>query len=123
MTLPWVQPIIPTLRKEPFDDSGWLFDVKYDGFRALCFIEQGRCRFISRTGKSLDRFAALGDEVVLDGEVIAADATGRLRFWGLVRGTRAPAYVAFDLLWRDGADLRPLPLSERRRALRQRDRR
>jgi ATP-dependent DNA ligase len=35
-----------------------------------------------------------------------------------VRGTTAPAYVAFDLLWRDGTDLRPLPLGERRRALR-----
>jgi hypothetical protein len=36
MTLPRVQPIIPTWRKEPFDDPEWLFDFKYDGFRGLC---------------------------------------------------------------------------------------
>jgi ATP-dependent DNA ligase len=50
MTLPRVQPIAPTWRKEPFDDPGWLFDCKYDGFRALYHIERGRCRFISRNG-------------------------------------------------------------------------
>jgi bifunctional non-homologous end joining protein LigD len=82
---------------------------------------------ISRNGKPLDRFAALGaevaaelevDEALLDGEVIAADATGRPRFWGLVRGNITPAYVAFDLLWRDGTDLRPLALGEHRAARR-----
>ena len=42
MTLPRVQPIIPTWRREPFEDPEWLFDFKYDGFRGLCYIEQGR---------------------------------------------------------------------------------
>jgi hypothetical protein len=41
MTLPRV--LIPTWRREPFDDPEWLFDFKYDGFRGLCYIEQGRC--------------------------------------------------------------------------------
>src|SRR6516164_480110 len=77
--LPRVQPIIPTRRKEPFDHPEWLFDFKYDGFRALCYIEQGRCRFISRNGNVLSRFEALGEQVsrlldvddaVIDGEVI-----------------------------------------------------
>jgi hypothetical protein len=44
VTLPRVQPIIPTWRKEPFDDPDWLLDFKYDGFRALCYIKQGRGR-------------------------------------------------------------------------------
>jgi bifunctional non-homologous end joining protein LigD len=39
--LPRVQPIIPISRKEPFDDPDWLFDFKYDGFRALLYVEQG----------------------------------------------------------------------------------
>ena len=77
--LPRVQPIIPTRRKEPFDHPEWLFDFKYDGFRALCYIEQGRCRFISRNGNVLSRFEALGEQVaavldvddaIIDGEVI-----------------------------------------------------
>ena len=123
MTLPRVQPIIPTWRKEPFDDPDWLFDFKYDGFRALCYLEQARCRLISRKGNALNRFNALGDQValalevddaVIDGEVIAADETGRPQFYDLLRGTRAPAYVAFDILWLNGTDLRPLPLGERR---------
>ena len=89
MTLPRVHPIIPTRRKEPFDGADWLFDFKYDGFRALCYIEQGRCRFISRNGNVLSRFEALGDQVaavlgvdnaIIDGEVIAADETGRPQF-------------------------------------------
>jgi bifunctional non-homologous end joining protein LigD len=63
MTLPRVKPIIPTWRKEPFDDPEWLFDVKYDGFRALCYLEGGRCRFVSRNGIILSRFDALTDQV------------------------------------------------------------
>ena len=124
--LPRVQPIIPTRRKEPFDDPEWLFEFKYDGFRALCYIEQGRCRFISRNGNALSRFDALGDQVaaaldvdeaLIDGEVIAADETGRPQFYELLRAPRTAGYVAFDILWADGTDLRSLPLDERRRRL------
>jgi bifunctional non-homologous end joining protein LigD len=126
MTLPWVQPIIPTWRREPFDNPEWVFDFKYDGFRGLCYIEQGRCRFLSRNGNVLTRFEALGeqvaailevDEAIIDGEVIAVDETGRPQFHDLLRRAPAPAYVAFDLLWVDGVDLRSLPLSERRQRL------
>jgi bifunctional non-homologous end joining protein LigD len=126
MPLPRVQPIIPIAKKEPFDDPSWLFEFKYDGFRALLYLEQGRCRFISRNGNTMARFDALGDHVatelelddaILDGEVIAADETGRPQFYVLLRRTRRPAYVAFDLLWLNGADLRGLPLRERRRHL------
>jgi ATP-dependent DNA ligase len=53
VTLPRVQPIIPTRRKEPFDDPEWLFEFKYDGFRALCYLDQGGCRFVSRNGNVL----------------------------------------------------------------------
>ena len=127
MTLPRVQPIAPSWRNEPFDDRDWLFDCKYDGFRALCYIEHGRSRLISRNGNLMTRFDALGsalaagldvDDAIIDGEVIAADVTGRPQFYDLLRGTRAPAYVAFDIVWLNGADLRSLPLHERRRVLR-----
>jgi bifunctional non-homologous end joining protein LigD len=128
MTLPRVQPIIPTWRREPFDDPEWLFDFKYDGFRGLCCLEQGRCRLLSRNGNVLSRFEAVGDqlaailqidEAIIDGAVVAVDETGRPRFDDLLRRAPAPAYVAFDLLWLDGTDLRSLPLSERRRRLHQ----
>ena len=125
-TLPRVQPIIATWRKEPFDDPGWLFDFKYDGFRGLCYIEQARCRFFSRNGNVLSGCVELGkrvaavlevDEAILDGEVIAPDETGRPQFYDLLRRTRAPTYVAFDILWLAGADLLSLPLNERRKRL------
>src|SRR5215471_16860167 len=124
--LPRVQPIAPVRRTEPFDDPGWLFDLKYDGFRALCYLEQGRCRLISRNGNLMSRFVGLGDRIaasldvsdaILDGEVIAADETGRPQFYDLLRDTRAPAYVAFDAIWLNSTDLRALPLTERRQHL------
>jgi bifunctional non-homologous end joining protein LigD len=89
MALPRVQPIIPTWRKEPFDDPEWLFDFKYDGFRGLCYLERGWCRFISRNGNDLSRFEALGDqlaalihldEAIIDGEVVAVDQTDARSF-------------------------------------------
>src|SRR5262249_27746366 len=62
--------------------------------------------------------AELGvSEAILDGEVIVADASGRPQFYHLLRRTGEPAYVAFDLLWLNGADLRTLPLRERLQAL------
>jgi bifunctional non-homologous end joining protein LigD len=87
---------------------------------------RGRCRFISRNGNVFSRFEALGDQLppmlaandaTLDGEVIAADETGRPQFYDLLRRARPPAYVAFDILWLDGTDLRSLPLGERRKRL------
>ena len=74
----------------------------------------------------MGRFAVLGekiaasldvDDVILDGEVVAVDKTGRPQFYDLLRNARVPAYVAFDLMWLNGEDLRPLPLAERRRRL------
>ena len=63
---------------------------------------------ISRNGNILSRFEALGeqmaavldvDEAIIGGEVIAIDETGRPQFYDLMRRTRTPAYVAFDILW------------------------
>jgi len=74
----------------------------------------------------MHRFATLSDQIaasldvsdaILDGEVIAADETGRPQFYDLLWDTRTPAYVSFDVIWLNGADLRPLPLIERRRHL------
>src|ERR1700730_13434168 len=111
MTLPPIQPMDPNRRKEPCDHPEWLFEVKYDGFRAVCYVENGRCGFVSRRGNVFTRFDALCeqvasalchdvvselgvDEAILDGEVIAADETGRPQFYDLLRRTRSPIYIA-----------------------------
>jgi ATP-dependent DNA ligase len=126
--MPRVQPITPSRRKEPFDHSDWLFDVKYDGFRAVCYLQRGRCNLISWRGNVFTQFDDLGDqlaaalrqvadldEAILDGEVVVTDTTGRPQFSDLLRRAGSPSFVAFDILWLNGADLRALPLSERRR--------
>src|SRR5215469_11645179 len=103
VSLQRVQAITPTSRKEPFDDPGWLFDIKYDGFRAVCYVERGCCRFVSRRGNVFTRFDALCGRVapalgvhdaILDGEVIAADETGRPQFYDLLLRPRRATYVA-----------------------------
>jgi hypothetical protein len=67
MSLQRVQPIIPTWRKEPFDDPEWLFDFKCDGFRAVCYLERRRCRLVSRNGNLLGRFDELGNQLAGEG--------------------------------------------------------
>jgi bifunctional non-homologous end joining protein LigD len=94
MPLPLIQPVAPIAAKHPFDDPEWVFEFKYDGFRALCYLEQGGRHFVSRNGNILSRFDALArqvanalqvDSAILDGEVIAPDETGRPQFYDLLR--------------------------------------
>lgn len=125
--LPWIKPIEPT-RREPFTDKKWSFELKYDGFRALLYIlPKGEPRFISRQDKVLRPFAGLARAIqeelsvkaaILDGELVAKDEADKPQFNDLMRHRRPPSYVAFDIMWLNGEDLRPLPLKERRRYLR-----
>lgn len=127
MTLPRVRPIIPTWRKEPFDNPDWLFESKYDGSRALLYLEKGKGRFIWGRHSTLSRFDPLCNQVateldindaILDGEIIAADKTGHSQLFNLPRRTpRPPFYLVFDILWLNGSDLRSLVLYDRRRLL------
>jgi bifunctional non-homologous end joining protein LigD len=113
-----MQPIIPVPRKEPFDDPEWLFELKLDGFRG---ITDSR-RMLSKNGNRLARFdrllAELPRDLVLDGEIIAADDDGRPQFTALMLGRRPAEYVVFDVLQSEGRALRRLPLWRRKMALR-----
>src|ERR671920_714155 len=124
--LPRVEPIAPTLRPHPFNDPAWLFEPKYDGFRGVLYLSRNGGGLYSKRGNRMTRFQALADqvgaelgrrEVILDGEIVALDDEGRIDFWGLMRGRGTLAYVAFDLLWLNGRDLRHLTLAERKRRL------
>jgi bifunctional non-homologous end joining protein LigD len=110
---------------EPFDHDDFIFELKYDGFRALAHVDGGRCRLISRNHHKFSMFpelcAAIGralpGQLVLDGEIVYLGKDGCPRFYDLMR-RRAPQYFyAFDLLWKDGQDLRGLPLIRRKRLL------
>jgi bifunctional non-homologous end joining protein LigD len=131
-----VSPMLTTLVDEPFDDDRWLFELKWDGYRAIGTIERESVLLTSRTGKNFtEQFRELRDlpqsfrslPVVVDGELCVLDAQGKPDFQALqarekpVKGsTGKPArvtYVVFDLLYADGRDLRERPLEERKRLL------
>ena len=125
VSLPKITPLVLKRRTAAFDNQDWIFELKYDGFRALLEIDASGARLISRNRnrfKHLDTLAAAlakrlcVHEAILDGEVICVDETGRPIFLDLLR-RKEPCFVAFDLLWLNGEDLRQLPLVERKKRL------
>ena len=135
-----IHPMLAESVEKPFDDKDWLFEIKWDGYRAIAFIENGKVRLVSRNQNELTpRYPELKDmseslnakTAILDGEVVALDADGRASFSLMQQrtgfrpgGHRAAAkadvpvlYYAFDLLYLDGYDWRRMPLEERKAKL------
>jgi bifunctional non-homologous end joining protein LigD len=128
MMKPDLRPMLATLTDQPFDDKDWLFETKWDGFRAIAVAGPGYARLYSRRGHDISEkypsicqaLAAIKHEAVLDGELVALDSHGRSRFQLLQNAGRNSArllYCVFDLLYLDGKDLRGKPLLERKAAL------
>ena len=112
---------------EPFSHPDWLFEVKWDGFRSFVRIEQGKCRLVSRKGNDFKSFRTLNESIldelkvrsaVLDGEIVCLNDEGKPEFRDLLFRRGEPRFVAFDLLWCDGQDLRYAALTERKHKLR-----
>ncbi len=137
MTLPLQPPIEPQLARSgkelPLGEP-WAYEPKYDGFRAIAFVDGDQFVIQSRSGKPLDRyFPELGfapGRYVIDGEIVIDADDGQQDFGALQQrihpaasriellAEQTPArYVAFDLLAADDALLLSLPLAERRTAL------
>ncbi|MGB5154769.1 MAG: non-homologous end-joining DNA ligase, partial [Candidatus Sulfotelmatobacter sp.] len=135
-----IHPMLATPVDEPFDGAEWLFEIKWDGYRAIAFIDDGKLRLVSRNQNELtERFPELKDlpkfvrakSAILDGEVVALDDEGRASFTLMQQrtgfrpgGRRGPAkaevpvlYYAFDLLYLDGYDLRKVALEDRKKKL------
>jgi bifunctional non-homologous end joining protein LigD len=135
-----IHPMLATSISEPFDGPDWLFEIKWDGYRAVAFIEKEKVRLVSRNQNELThRYPELKDlaksvqakTAILDGEVVALDEQGRPSFSLMQQrtgfhpgGRRGVAnagvpvlYYAFDLLYLDGYDWRKLPLEERKKKL------
>jgi bifunctional non-homologous end joining protein LigD len=115
-------------RPLPFDDANWLFEVKYDGFRALAVIQNGNAQLVSRNGHRFASFADLAMHIaaavpskqitVLDGEIVCVDRKGRPQFRDLLFHRGDPCFFAFDLLFCDGKDRRREALMDRKQELR-----
>jgi bifunctional non-homologous end joining protein LigD len=135
-----ITPMLATPAEKPFDDPEWLFEIKWDGYRAVAFIENGKVRLVSRNQNDLTgQYSELDDlpklvkakNAILDGEIAALDEQGRASFslmqqrTGIRSGGRRTAgrpdvpivYYVFDLLYADGYDLRRIALEERKQAL------
>jgi bifunctional non-homologous end joining protein LigD len=121
-------PMLATLAEALPTGRGWVYEVKWDGFRTIAYLRGGEVRLRSRRDQNLnDRFAAVAREIpkavrtnhcVLDGEVCALDENGRPSFSALQQGGEAPlAYYVFDLLELEGTPLVDRPLTERRELL------
>jgi bifunctional non-homologous end joining protein LigD len=120
------QPMPLSRRPAPFDHPEWVFELKYDRFRSLAVIQNGRCELISRNGHPFNSFDALrkpmtapGDgKTVFDGEIVCLDKRGRPQFNDLLFHRGEAFFFAFDLRMSDGRDLRTERLTDRKHELR-----
>jgi bifunctional non-homologous end joining protein LigD len=137
-----IYPMLATAIEKPFDSPEWLFEIKWDGYRAVSFIDKGKVRFVSRNQNDLTKqyseLAVLpksvkAERAILDGEIVALDEEGRPSFSLMQQRTgfrpgkaRLPGsqgvqviYYAFDLLYLGDLDLRRVPLEQRKQLLRE----
>jgi bifunctional non-homologous end joining protein LigD len=137
-----VHPMLATSVEKPFDDPGWLFEIKWDGYRAVSFIHDGKARLVSRNQNDLTgEFPELHElsksitakNAVLDGEIVVLDEHGRASFslmqqrTGIRKGWRRTGarrelqvvYYVFDVIYLDGYDLRLVALEQRKQVLAQ----
>jgi bifunctional non-homologous end joining protein LigD len=125
-----IRPMMAQSSAQPFHDPDWIFEMKWDGYRALATIDSGNVNLWSCNGLRLDSkypliVQALEDlklkSAILDGEIVALDAEGIPRFGLLQRFQRDRTgtllYLVFDLLYLDGEDLMDLPLVRRLKIL------
>jgi bifunctional non-homologous end joining protein LigD len=138
-----IHTMLATPVAKAFDNPDWLFELKWDGYRAVAFIESGRLRLVSRNQNDLTKqFSELAsmpqfvkaERAILDGEIVALDEEGRPSFslmqqrTGFQPGKRRLSpregvpitYYAFDLLYLDGIDLRRVALEQRKQLLQDR---
>ena len=125
--VPELRPQLASLTERLPTGAGWLYEPKWDGYRALVALRGGVATLTSRNGKDLsERFRDVARAVVhavrtpsavLDGEVCALDESGTARFESLQSGSGRLVLMVFDLLVLDGEPVYLRPLEERRRLL------
>ncbi len=133
-----IHPMLATLVDASFSNSEWIFETKWDGFRAICFVQKGKSRFVSRNQIDMTpqypELVSVGKqlaakEAILDGEIVALDKHGMPRFQLLqprvgrksgveaLRGHGHIVYYVFDCLFVDGYDLTSCTVVERKAVL------
>lgn len=126
-----IKPMLATLVNEPFDDPDWIYEVKWDGYRAVSYINTGSVSISSRNNKSFSEkyypIAGVMEKwpinAVLDGEIVVIGKDGKANFSAL-QNWRSEAdgnliYYVFDLLWYNDINIMPLTLAERQAILKE----
>ncbi len=125
----FIEPCLPSPAVSPPSGPNWLHEVKHDGFRLMARRDSAGIRLLTRNAHEwTDRYPAVVAAMnhlpvkscLIDGEVVACDENGLAIFDMLRHGSRCKSnalLVAFDLLQLDGADLRRMPIEERKRRL------
>lgn len=119
--------MLATLVDQPFDSPDWVYEIKWDGYRVISYLNKGRVEMRSRNNLSFnEKFNVIGEalahwnvKAVIDGEIVALDEHGHADFQQLQnvlkhKDTAHMVYYVFDILWYDGKDLTQLPLLERK---------
>jgi bifunctional non-homologous end joining protein LigD len=125
-----VKPMLCTLTKEVVPDADYLYEVKWDGYRIISYIDDGKVRMDSRSALDYTKkyppvakaLAALGHDAVLDGEVVVFNEEGKPDFDALQTFNGHDAsinYCVFDIIWLDGYNLMGLPLTDRKAILKE----
>jgi bifunctional non-homologous end joining protein LigD len=125
-----VVPMLASLIDEPFDNDDWIFEIKWDGYRAVAYCNGKSVELISRNltsftekyGPVTQAFKQLKLNAVFDGEIVAVDEKGLAAFQSLQNWQNTPVqlkYFVFDIIWLDGYDLTRIPLIERKKILRE----
>jgi bifunctional non-homologous end joining protein LigD len=128
----FIAPELATLVSDPPSGDSWVHEIKFDGYRALCRIADGRVKLLTRNNKDwTDKFKFIADQMaeldisnsILDGEITTIDESGAMSFSALQQALGNHAqdklhYYLFDALYLHGEDLRDKPLLERKEALR-----
>lgn len=135
-----IHPMLATLTDRPFSSDDWLYEVKWDGYRAIGFIKDGKVELVSRNQNELTSLypelhklpgQVEGKQVILDGEIVAFDENGRPSFSmmqqraGIRSGIKRSRpnseipvlYYVFDLLYLDGYSLMRVDLEKRKEVL------
>src|SRR5215469_4006402 len=116
---------MPLIRRpRPFSDPDWAFEIKWDGFRALAHIENGRCRLVSRNGNEFKSFPALNialplecraQQAIIDGEIVCLDLQSKCARRRPILRMGVLARVLDSLCLQPGGLVLPPPPSAARR--------
>lgn len=127
----YIHPMLASLHPKAFDDPDWVFEIKWDGYRAIADLRNKETLLYSRNGISFARkfqsiaadLSAQEYDMVLDGEIVAYDASGKPSFQLLQQVDEHPdlalVYHVFDLLWLNGHSTEMLPLLQRKELLKE----